>query len=737
MGRLLHIITVFITSIFIISNLLGCDAADPVTPKNETGALPAVPGSGGFRSPTETQLGALKISETAPGAPQALTAGIPTVKAVEYYKDSQLTKPLTGVVRPGTTFFIKVVFSEPMQHIVADDNTARPILYYRLDSELTRFRIAEHGAKGDDFVSGDGKPLHSGTDDYICKYTVPGAASGMFTVAIGKLNADQEGNTLSAFYTHKEKLQFGTAPSVEEVGYYQDWQLKNPITDSVQIGDTIFTKIVFSKGMQLAVSDDNDARPELYYRIGEQMVRHNIVPLGATGKHFIPGDTKPVKTQAVYLGKYTIQPDDRGLFTLVVGKNTTDKEGNEIAEAYTHEHSLTIEEPIPPLVKLDDTPSGTDSTNALLVTVTGTDVTHYKYSISIGETCGRFGFESSIRRPIRADLSGFSEGTITLCVIGKNRAGVWQTEPTTAQWTRDVPMMPEVPMTPEPQGTVVPQEPHEPAITLDPTLPDFTGFVFTPDNPTLDDALRSKAAPVTNVTVTIASGPRYGERTVTNQQGRYMFPNVATSELHLLVEKQGFEPKEVIVYRNRPTSLPNSITPNFPEDPQRNPGTVLIGHRWPDEVRPILRETRMVVDLLYVEGDPKEAQAGFYGSGIVYARSPLGVFNIFAILAHELAHAHQHAVVSIDGSGDVYAWDVTPEGRAYVEARAKDWQQGKRMPYDDHSYFQSNLLESAAETCAEYWTFRRWGKSGWPFFDLDLETASPNRFRWIQEWVIK
>ena len=736
MGRLLHIITVFVTIMFIVSSLLGCDTADPVTPKNEAGALPTVPGSSRFRSPTETQLGALKISETAPGAPQALTAGTPTVKDIGYYKDWQLTKPLTGVVRPGTTFFIKVVFSEPMQHIVADDTTARPILYYRLDSQLTRFRIAGHGARGDDFVSGDGKPLHNGTDDYICKYTVPGAASGMFTVAIGKLNADQEGNTLSAFYTHKEKLQFGTAPSVEEVSYYQDWQLKHPITDSVKIGDTIYTKIVFSEEVQHTVSDGDDARPELYYRIGEQVVQHNIIPFGSTGKHFVSGDTKPVKTQAVYLGKYTIQPDDRGSFTLVVGKNTTDKEGNEIAEAYTHEHSLTIEEPKPPLVKIDNVPSGTDNTNALLVTVTGTDVTHYKYSLNIGEACGNFGFESSIRRPIRADLSRFPNGIITLCVIGKNTAGIWQTEPTIAQWTRDVPI------TSEPQVIVVPQEPYEPTVTLDPTLPNFTGFVFTPDNPTRDDLLRSKVVPVTSVTVTIASGPRYGERTVTNQQGRYMFPNVATSELHLLVEKQGFEPKEVIVHRNRPTTLPNGISPNFPGDPQRNPGTILIGHKWPDEVRFILRETRVVVDLLYVEKKgvpPGDLNVGgFYGPGtaVIYREhleSTTGRPGFLHSCAHEIAHAHQDASVSVDGSGDVFQWKNTPEGKAFAEARQKDLQQVGRGFYVDNWYSHS-LLENAAEICGFYWGHGRWG-----FGNVrgQLEFGAPHRLKWIEEWVIR
>ena len=146
--------------------------------------------------------------------PHALGAGTPFVKEVAYYKDWKLTKPLSGTVGPGTTFFIKVVFSEPMRFKAADNNTARPILYYRLNGKLIRFRIAKHGAGGKDFVSGDGKPWHNGVDDYICKYTVPVDVMGEFAFAVGKRNTDRDGNTLAGFYTHKERLDLGQAAEV-------------------------------------------------------------------------------------------------------------------------------------------------------------------------------------------------------------------------------------------------------------------------------------------------------------------------------------------------------------------------------------------------------------------------------------------------------------------------------------------------------------------------------------------
>ena len=91
----------------------------------------------------------------------------------------------------------------------ADDKSARPILYYRLNGKLIRFRIAKHGAGGKNFVSGDAKPFGGGTDDYVCKYTVPGDVTGEFGAAVGKFNADKDGNTLAKFYTHQKQVTLG------------------------------------------------------------------------------------------------------------------------------------------------------------------------------------------------------------------------------------------------------------------------------------------------------------------------------------------------------------------------------------------------------------------------------------------------------------------------------------------------------------------------------------------------
>ena len=271
---------------------------------------------------------------------------------------------------------------------------------------------------------------------------------------------------------------------------------------------------------------------------------------------------------------------------------------------------------------------------------------------------------------------------------------------------------------------------------------DFIGQVFAP-NPE-DRQPRPDAQPITGVTLTIASGPRTGESVTTTPSGYYRFQNVTEDELHLRVEKEHFEPKEVKVHRSRPTILANGDVPNYTRDPQQHPGNILIGHRWPDEVRFILEETPVVHDLLYVEDGrlPKGTDlGGFYSRGIVVMYSYQyadwkDVAGLLGTFAHEIAHAHQHATVSVDGSASIRGWHDTPEGRAYEEARRKDWEQVGKSPLDNTYGIGRGvavaLEETAAETCAHYWSVDRWG--GRTAYGL-LEVEAPNRYKWAEKWV--
>ena len=274
---------------------------------------------------------------------------------------------------------------------------------------------------------------------------------------------------------------------------------------------------------------------------------------------------------------------------------------------------------------------------------------------------------------------------------------------------------------------------------------DFTGQVFMPQQyiPERGGRLgnRRLEQPLPNVTITIMSGPRSGERTVTDINGRYLFPDIAGDTLHLLAERHRFEPKEVLVHRAHSTTLTDGTALNYAyvACPQRHPGNIALGQRWPDEVRFILRETLVVHDLLYVDGGtppPDRHFTGYYVTGVVVIYSNLYTHpqsRLLGTFAHEIAHAHQHALTNADGSGNFFAWAETPEGVAYKEAQRKDWEEFGKVDHDSNTNTEV-LYENAAEVCAYYWGFNRWGGKS---YLGKLEIIAPNRFKWAQEWLSK
>ena len=156
----------------------------------------------------------------------------------------------------------------------------------------------------------------------------------------------------------------------------------------------------------------------------------------------------------------------------------------------------------------------------------------------------------------------------------------------------------------------LPVEPHE---------NDFVGQVMTlNDDQSAELRTNAHAHAISGVILTVVSGERAGEQSVTDNQGNYRFsdPTGETLQLHLRAEKMGYEPKEVIVHRSEPTeTLGDGVIIFLPEDaPQKTPGTILIGHEWPDKVRFILEKTLLPHDLLLVRVDelPKNI-GGSYG----------------------------------------------------------------------------------------------------------------------------
>ena len=282
---------------------------------------------------------------------------------------------------------------------------------------------------------------------------------------------------------------------------------------------------------------------------------------------------------------------------------------------------------------------------------------------------------------------------------------------------------------------------------------DFVGCVFVPKvDSQYSTQPRQHAHPLSGVMVTIISGTRSGEQVTTDENGQYRFPDVEGDELHLRVEKQHFETKEVVVHRSEQTVLPGGIVPNYMNDPQKTPGNILMGQRWPDEVRFILEQVLVVHDLLYMEARITRNVAGRYESGVVVVDSnkTIDIVGIYAgrssaldTIAHEIVHAHQEALIAIDGNivveegvSTVDKWKDTPEGRAYRAAQQKDWDAHGKVEYLDTHRSLSSLTENSAEICAVYWS-ESWDDREAEYANGLLKDLAPNRLRWVAEWVMK
>ena len=274
---------------------------------------------------------------------------------------------------------------------------------------------------------------------------------------------------------------------------------------------------------------------------------------------------------------------------------------------------------------------------------------------------------------------------------------------------------------------------------------DFFGLVLAPFIPTAEDRwLRLHSKPVEGVTLTVLSGPHRGEVAITDTDGWYLFPDVEEDELLLLVERDHFETKEVTVHRSLPTQLSDGTTPLYEHDPQQFNGVILIGQRWPDEVRFVFEQVEVVPDLLWMEGgtnggtntfNDSDVLGRYYHDGVIicYGSDHGSLGDYLNTLVHEIFHAHQDFVVSPDGLGNVYDWVYTDEGRSFVEAKEKDWEEVGKTEYDSIKHYSDSYLENAAHTAALFFGAGRWELTR--HLQEDLTVVAPNRYQWCQEWL--
>ncbi len=130
----------------------------------------------------------------------------PTVTAgsTGYYTSTALSNALTGTQVAGANIYTKVTFSEDMYHVKSTGSASRPVIYYFIDNNQTRYHIINNG---DPLTSGKCKPNHAtNTNVYVCLYTVKASDNGPFKVEVRTGSVDKAHNALANTYTHATTL---------------------------------------------------------------------------------------------------------------------------------------------------------------------------------------------------------------------------------------------------------------------------------------------------------------------------------------------------------------------------------------------------------------------------------------------------------------------------------------------------------------------------------------------------
>ncbi len=416
-------------------------------------------------------------------------------------------------------------------------------------------------------------------------------------------------------------------PKKTEITYWRDLEFTEEVKwgDSLPVGTTIYTKVVFPRDVPIVYGDDKEARPKMYAMLGGG-TRYQIKPKSTPDADLQSGEAKPWGgTDHIFLCRFDI-PADPGL----VG-----------------------------------------------------------YSYNVVVLAGREGQVDGKLISLTPPSLNTESGDFTYVSGDKGHST------------------------------------------------DLTGQVVVLARDHLDWAPnpRSLVQAVPGAMVTIVSGPRAGEETFTDGNGYYRFPKVRGNKLHLRVEKEFLEPKEVIVRRSGPTTLPDGFSPAkyYEDDPQRHPGVILMGLRWPDKVRPIFEETTVEPDLLLalqvaVRGSPggRRGLSGMYRSGVVLIDEACWYNTITFMLAYSYLEA-----MTRKAGKDWTEWEELPMVRSFISARRKDLREhgGSWIDRDCSSHSQNFSRAFAA------WWFQYKGID--PSHPRGNLGKAPNRLRWMENHTWK
>ena len=346
--------------------------------------------------------------------------------ATGYYSDADATKiiPLIngrGKITAGDSIYTKVVFDEEVKYRPGSSASALPEIKYSIGEDQSRYRIVSYAST---LSGGRCKPTSTNniSDTYICQYRVQSNDVGIFTLIIDTQTEDLLEHTLEETYTHEESIILdNTAPekpsdlelsTADDSGNITDDNITNKTTNLTIEGcaETGSTVQLYANGTSIAnaidVADNTD--------------------YGCTTDDNNDGFSITISlTEGVH--KITAK--------------ATDESGN--TSSASDALSITIDTTAPTAI-LTGAPSNTNNIDTLDVTVEGTDVTHYQYAVFGGDSCANANYldgdtaGTAIANKITTSVPN-QDGSIILCVVGRDKTGNWQTkaDATIATWTRD------------------------------------------------------------------------------------------------------------------------------------------------------------------------------------------------------------------------------------------------------------------------------------------------------------
>ena len=115
--------------------------------------------------------------------------------------------------------------------------------------------------------------------------------------------------------------------TITEISYYSDDALTMPLVDTILAGDTVYTKVVFSKSVPITFADSGPSQPSIASEIASQVqysVRFPIefqYRMQPGGTILQSGEAKPYQgSDSIFICRYDVKRDDlSGLFRTIAG----------------------------------------------------------------------------------------------------------------------------------------------------------------------------------------------------------------------------------------------------------------------------------------------------------------------------------------------------------------------------------------------------------------------------------